>query len=80
MQAIIFVTDDEQATRSDIAKPLTRQGHHVVGYEFGEELLEGPQHNLPDLVLLDVKMPFLQRSEAHALTHPADSGVQQTNS
>jgi FixJ family two-component response regulator len=49
MQAIIFVTDDEQATRSDIAKPLTRQDHHVVGYEFGEELLEGPQHNLPDL-------------------------------
>ena len=74
------MADEEQATRSAIAKRLTRQGHHVVvGHETGEALLEGLQHNLPDRVLLDVKIPFLQRSEAHALTHLAGSGVQQTN-
>ena len=39
MQAVIFVTDDEQATRSAITKRLTRQGHHVVGYESGEGCL-----------------------------------------
>ena len=38
MHAVIFVTDDEQAIRSSITKRLTRQGHHVVGYESGEAL------------------------------------------
>jgi DNA-binding NtrC family response regulator len=41
MQAIIFVTDDEQATRSDIAKPLTRQGHHVVGMNSAKSCWRG---------------------------------------
>jgi len=64
MHAVIFVTDDEPAIRSAITKRLTRQGHHVVGYESGEALLDGIQHNLPDLVLLDVKMPGLSGIEA----------------
>lgn len=57
MRAVIFVTDDEQAIRSAIIKRLTRMGHRVAGYESGEALLEGLEHELPDLVLLDLKMP-----------------------
>jgi two-component system response regulator AtoC len=64
MQAVIFVTDDEQAIRSSITKRLTRQGHHVVGYQSGEALLEGLQQKIPDLVLLDVRMPGLSGLEA----------------
>jgi two-component system response regulator AtoC len=64
MRAVIFVTDDEQAIRGAIVKRLTRQGHHVVGYESGEALLEGLHHSAPDLVLLDVKMPGLGGIEA----------------
>ena len=59
MPAVIFVTDNERAIRVAIVKRLVRQGHHAVGYESGEALLEGLQHSLPDLVLLDVKMPGL---------------------
>lgn len=57
MRAVIFVTDDEQAIRSAIIKRLTRLGHRVTGYESGEALLEALEHELPDLVLLDLKMP-----------------------
>ncbi len=57
MRAVIFVTDDEQAIRAAIVKRLTRQGHRAVGYESGEALLVALEHDLPDLVLLDVKMP-----------------------
>ena len=59
MRAVIFVTDDEQAIRSAIVKRLARQGHRVMGYESGEALIEALQHDLPDLVLLDLKMPGL---------------------
>ena len=73
MHAVIFVTDDEQAIRSSITKRLTRQGHHVVGYESGEALLEGLQHNLPDLVLLDVRMPGISWSRGVKACAPAGS-------
>jgi len=56
VHAIVFVTDDEQAIRTSIVKRLTRQGHRAVGFESGELLLEALHHDLPDLVLLDVKM------------------------
>ena len=63
MPAVIFVTDNDRAIRGAILKRLARQGHHAVGYESGEALLEGLQHSLPDLVLLDVKMPGLSGRE-----------------
>src|SRR5215210_9098128 len=56
MQAVVFVTDDEQAIRTAIVKRLSRQGHRVAGFESGELLIEAVQHDLPDLILLDVKM------------------------
>ena len=59
MRAVIFVTDDELAIRSAIMKRLGRQGHRVAGYESGEALIEALHHDLPDLILLDLKMPGL---------------------
>lgn len=57
MRAVVFVTDDEQAIRAAIVKRLSRQGHRVAGYESGEALIEALRHDLPDIVLLDLKMP-----------------------
>jgi len=64
MRATIFVTDDEQTIRAAIVKRLIRQGHHAVGYESAEALLEELQRNVPDLVMLDLKMPGLSGLEA----------------
>ena len=61
------MTDDEQAIRAAITKRLTWQSHHMVGYESRETLLDGLQHNSPDPVFLDVKMPGL--SSLDALKH-----------
>ena len=63
MRAVVFVTDDEPAIRAAIVKRLTRQGHRAVGYESGETLLVALKHDLPDLVLLDLKMPGLSGIE-----------------
>ncbi len=59
MQATVFVTDDELAIRSVIVKRLSRKKHRAVGYDSGDALLKALEHEVPDLILLDLKMPGL---------------------
>jgi two-component system response regulator AtoC len=63
MNATIFVTDDEPAIRSALVKRLSRRHHRVVAFESGEALLRALDHDVPDLMLLDVKMPGLSGLE-----------------
>ena len=57
MQASIFVTDDEPALRNALVKRLSRRQHRVRAFQSGDELLAALERDLPDLILLDLKMP-----------------------
>lgn len=57
MSATIFVTDDEPAIRSSIVKRLARRHLRAQGFESGEALLDALDQEVPDLILLDLKMP-----------------------
>ena len=57
MQASIFVTDDEPALRNAIVKRLSRRQHRVRAFQSGDELLAAVEQDIPDLILLDLKMP-----------------------
>lgn len=57
MQASIFVTDDEPALRNAIVKRLSRRQHRVRAFQSGDELLAAVEQDVPDLILLDLKMP-----------------------
>lgn len=57
MQASIFVTDDEPALRNALVKRLSRRQHRVRAFQSGDELLAALDRDLPDLILLDLKMP-----------------------
>jgi two-component system, NtrC family, response regulator AtoC len=59
MRATIFVTDDEPAIRAAIVKRLSRRHQRVVGCDSGEALMKAIEQDLPDLVMLDLKMPGL---------------------
>ena len=59
MGATIFVTDDEPAIRSALVKRLSRRQHSVSGFESGDALIKGLEREVPDLILLDLKMPGL---------------------
>ena len=57
MRATIYVTDDEPAIRTAIVKRLSRRQHSVTGFESGEDVVRAVMQHLPDLILLDLKMP-----------------------
>lgn len=57
MQASIFVADDEPALLNAIVKRLSKSSNKVRGFKSGDELLVAVEQEIPDLVLVDMKMP-----------------------
>ncbi|MDR4500514.1 MAG: sigma-54 dependent transcriptional regulator [Nitrospirales bacterium] len=56
MRATIFVTDDDEVVRSSITRRLARRQHQIRSFESGEALLDALDHDVPDIILLDLKM------------------------
>ena len=63
MRANIFVTDDDDVVRQAITRRLAKLHHDVRSFDSGETLLEALDHDLPDLILLDLKMAGLSGLE-----------------
>ena len=57
MQARIYVADDEPLILNALVKRLSQGQHHVQGFKSGDDLLAALETSVPDLILLDVKMP-----------------------
>jgi two-component system response regulator AtoC len=57
MQVSIFVADDEPALLNAIVKRLSKGSQKVRGFKSGDELLAAVEHDIPHLVLLDMRMP-----------------------
>lgn len=56
MHASIFVTDDESVLCNAMVKRLAKRQHRVRAFRSGNELLAAVEQDLPDLILLDLKM------------------------
>jgi len=63
MRANIFVTDDDEVVRQAISRRLAKRHHHIRSFNSGEALLEALDHDVPDLILLDLKMVGLSGLE-----------------
>src|SRR5438477_6689395 len=59
----ILIVDDERLVRWSLRQKCEEWGYHVVEAEAGEPGLKVAQHESPDLVLLDVRMPDLSGLE-----------------
>ena len=59
----VLVIDDEQLVRWSIEKLLSKDGHEVVSAGTGAEGLLRLKENLPDIVLLDMKLPDIEGIE-----------------
>jgi len=63
MKARILVVDDEAAIRDSMRMILEYEGHECVVAASGQEALAAVEHDTPDLVFLDIKMPGMDGLE-----------------
>jgi two-component system response regulator AtoC len=63
MRATIYVTDDDHNVCSALSRRLARKGHLVRSFHSGASLLEALEHEVPDLLFLDLKMPEMDGLE-----------------
>ncbi len=53
----IMVVDDKEESRRLVGKVLGLRGYKVIGAGSGEEAINMAQTELPDLILMDVRLP-----------------------
>ena len=53
----ILVVDDKEDSRVLVGKVLGRRGYEVIGAGIGEDAINMAQTELPDLILMDVRLP-----------------------
>jgi CheY-like chemotaxis protein len=64
--AKILIAEDERDIRDLVTFTLKFAGHEVVAYGNGEEAVQGARQEMPDLILMDVRMPRMTGYEACA--------------
>ena len=64
--AKILIAEDERDIRDLVAFTLRFAGHTVVAVENGAEAVEAAPLEMPDLILMDVRMPRMTGYEACA--------------
>jgi CheY-like chemotaxis protein len=62
--AKILIAEDERDIRDLITFTLTFAGYQVVAAANGEEALEKARAEIPDLIMMDVRMPKMTGYEA----------------
>jgi len=65
----VLVADDEKNLRELLVRELERKGHAVTGVPDGQAALERLKEEIPDVLLLDMKMPRLEGIEVLRALH-----------
>ena len=73
----VFVVEDEGPVRAVIVEALERSGYQVIGFADGAGALQQMEETLPDLILLDMRMPVMDGFEflSRLRANPAWVGV-----
>lgn len=59
----IALVDDDRNILTSLSMALEAEGFDITSYNDGEEALEGLSQNMPELIVLDVKMPRMDGFE-----------------
>ena len=60
----VLIAEDSVAQRRFLEILLSNDGHKVVSFEDGFTALQFLEHNIPDLIVMDVNMPYMNGLEA----------------
>jgi len=60
----VLVCDDEELVRWSLTEHLRGEGYNVTAAKNGLECIEATARSVPDVILLDLKMPVLDGLEA----------------
>lgn len=63
MKPVVLLVDDEDTIRMFLEKTLRDEGYEALTAATGEEALELTRNELPDLILLDLKLPDINGIE-----------------
>jgi len=66
---LILIVDDDAQLRQSFSKLLTEEGYTVQAASSGEEGISMVQDSLPDLVIMDVRLPGISGLEAFEAIH-----------
>lgn len=59
----LLIVDDQQGVRRLLYEAFSDEGYHVKMAGGGQEALKMVSQEMPDLILLDIKMPFMNGLE-----------------
>jgi FixJ family two-component response regulator len=65
VEPIVFVVDDDPSVRRGLDRLLRAAGHRVETFASAKEFLERSEHDGPQCVVLDVRMPGQGGIELH---------------
>lgn len=71
----IFLVDDDEFVRATLSRWLTRQRCRVRTFETGESMLGALAQEVPDLILLDLRLPGLSGFETLQALHQTAPNV-----
>ncbi|MBL0715147.1 MAG: sigma-54-dependent Fis family transcriptional regulator [Desulfosarcina sp.] len=74
MSSILIIDDDDQLRKS-FTKLLIEEGHQVQDAASGEEGLEQVRISVPDMVILDVRLPGMNGLETFRAIHAAEPKI-----
>jgi nitrogen regulation protein NR(I) len=71
--SVILIIDDDDQLRTSFAKLLTEEGYDVRTAPTGETGIEAVRQQVPDLVIMDVRMPGISGLEAFEAIRKIDA-------
>ena len=63
---LVLIADDEPIIRLGLQSMLEEMGHQVITAANGREALQQAKRHLPDMAILDIKMPYTDGLQAAA--------------
>jgi DNA-binding NtrC family response regulator len=71
--SLVLIVDDDDQLRTSFAKLLTEEGYNIQTAPTGEAGVEAVKHQVPDLLIMDVRLPGMNGLEAFGEIRKIDS-------